>query len=275
MRKPLETSKEMKKQNSRASTVQDELISIRSRLFDQVMEQKEQPKIITRFPHVGPYEAQLSFVKRGKYKSTSYKDPKPFEHRQYEKHVPNFVTSYARDPLNLKLKSQCLSEVHGLHPLTDKRPSRSREKFITHKPVELKWDSRLILTKEPWPAKTVSFTRFKSQRGAHTALMERIEETLSKLWQKEANQKQTASKRKKEAENTWRKGLPVAVSIERYPRRKQQDNSETQRKGWISRSTSIELWKGRMPKPAYIKPEPLGFLLPTGIAQSVEELRCK
>ncbi|XP_008110803.1 uncharacterized protein LOC100554884 [Anolis carolinensis] len=279
MRKRSEKPKELKKQMSRASTIQDELISIRSRLFDQVMEQKkEQPKIITRFPRVGPYEAQLSFVKSGKYKSTIYKDPTPYEYRQYEIGPRKFVTSYARDPQNLKLKLQGLSQVHGLHPLTEKLPSRSRQKFITYKPVERKWDSRLILPKEPWPAKTVSFTRFKSERGTHTTFLERIEETLSKLWQKEADQKQTPSKKKKEAKNTWQKSLNVDVSTKKYSKKEQQDSSENQQKGWHSWSSSIGIGKG-LPKPAclpsYIKPEPLGFLLPTGIAQSVKELRCK
>ncbi|XP_042331654.1 uncharacterized LOC102725191 homolog [Sceloporus undulatus] len=281
IRKPHGQPKELKKQKSKTSTVHDELVGIRSRLFDQVIEPEVQPKIITRFPHVGPYEAQLMFVKMGKFKTTKYQDPRPHDYRQYEQDMPNFVTSYAKDPLNLKLKLQCLSKVHGMHPLTEQKMSpRSKEKIITYKPKELKWDSKLFLPKEPWPAKSGSFTRHKHQQGAHSAFIERVEETLSKLWLKEASQKQAASKREKAAESTCQKRLNVAVSSESYFETEQQINGEKgQQKGRFSQSSYIGQCKWGMPKsaslPAYIKPEPLGFLLPTGIAQSVEELRCK
>lgn len=48
--------------------------------------------------------------------------------------------------------------VHGLHPLMEEKKRVSKEKFITYKPRELKWDPKLLLPKEPWPAKSGSFT---------------------------------------------------------------------------------------------------------------------
>ncbi|XP_061442487.1 uncharacterized protein LOC133365106 [Rhineura floridana] len=273
--KPLGKSKELKKKMS-PSTLYEELHRIRSRLFAPVVEQKEESKIVTRFPHVDPYEAQLMFVKKGKYKSSKYQDPKPFDYRQYESGIPNFVTSYARDPLNLKFKAQCLSKVHGLHPLTEeKRGPRSKEKFITCKPQELKWDSKLLLPKEPWPAKPVSFTRHKSQQSAHSAFIERVEETLSKLWLKEATKKEAQSRRKA-AYRSKQKMQSAAVSIERDFEMEQQASrpqEKSRQKGQLSPSLSIAVQGQGLP--VHIKPEPLGFLLPNGIAQSVEELRCK
>ncbi|KAH0627426.1 hypothetical protein JD844_003099 [Phrynosoma platyrhinos] len=203
IRKPHGKPKELKKKKSNISTVHDKLVGIRSRLFDQVTEQEVQPKIITRFPHVGPYEAQLMFVKMGKFKSTKYQDPKPHDYRQ----------------------------------------------------------------------------RHRRQRGAHSAFIERVEETLSKLWLREACEKQAASKRRKAAESTWQKRLNVAVSTERYSEMEQQVNQKGQQKGRLSQSSSRGRCERGMPKsaslPVYMKPEPLGFFLPTGIAQSVEELTCK
>ncbi|XP_058038727.1 uncharacterized protein LOC131198254, partial [Ahaetulla prasina] len=111
--------------------------------------------------YTGSCEAKLMSVKMGKFTSNIYQDPKPYDYRQYEQGIPDFVTSYDRDPLNLKFKSQCLSKIYGLHLLKDeKKKSSSKERFITHKPQELKWDSKLFLPKEPWPTKTGSFTVF-------------------------------------------------------------------------------------------------------------------
>ncbi|KAF7252499.1 Cytidylate kinase [Varanus komodoensis] len=274
--KPPRKSKGLTKKN--ASTFDEELHSIRSRLFAPVIGQADRPEIITRVPHVGPYEAQLMFVKMGKFKSSKYQDPKPYDYRQYEQDLPDFVTSYARDPLNLKFKSQCLSKVHGLSSFTEeKRGSRLKEKFITYKPKELKWDSRLLLPKEPWPTKSGSFTRHRSQRGAHSAFMDRVEETLSKLWMKEASQKQAESRRKA-ADIKKQKTSNVAIpAVKEQQAKEQQEKSLPKER--LSQSTSKgQLGWGMADRSHFllhIKPEPLGFLLPNGIAQTVEELRCK
>ncbi|KAJ6666634.1 hypothetical protein lerEdw1_020358 [Lerista edwardsae] len=254
-------SKELKKKKKKTitSTVFDELYRIRSSMLFHVIQQEPQPKIITTFPRVGPYEAQLLFVKKGKFKSSKYQDPKPHDYRQYETGIPDFVTSYARDPLNLKLKLQCLSKVHGLHPLTEEKKWVSKERFITYKPRELKWDPKLVLPKEPWPAKSGSFTRHKGHREAHSAFIERVEETLSKRWQEEANQMQGKIRRKPSSLGQ----KSTAASSQRdyamkLARKQQEDNLQE----------ILEQTRRGM----HLKPEPLGFLLPSGIVQSVEEL---
>ncbi|KAJ7322362.1 hypothetical protein JRQ81_018649 [Phrynocephalus forsythii] len=239
-KKPIGKPKELKKK-TKSSSVHEELSRIRSRLFVQVMEPEKQPTIITRFPHVGPYEAQLMFVKMGKFKSSKYQDPKPYDYRQYEKDIPNFVTSIAKDPLNLKFRSQCLSKVHGLQPLKDaKMGSRSMEKFITYKAKELKWDSKLFLPKDPWPTKSGSFTRHRIQRGAHSAFIERVDEVLSKLWLEEAREKKARRSRKKAADSIHQERLSATVSTEKYLDMELWANrAKGLQKGWLSQSPSV------------------------------------
>ncbi|KAM6451050.1 uncharacterized protein C7orf78 homolog isoform 2-T2 [Liasis olivaceus] len=111
--KPIGKPQELKKKKKK-KTIYEELHRIRSGLIVPVIEENKQTKIITRFPHVGPHEAKLMFVKMGKFKSNKYQDPKPYDYRQYEQGIPDFVTSYTRDPLSLKFKSQCLSKSKSL-----------------------------------------------------------------------------------------------------------------------------------------------------------------
>ncbi|XP_067417785.1 putative uncharacterized protein C7orf78 homolog isoform X6 [Emydura macquarii macquarii] len=132
------------------------------------------------------------FVENGKYKTGMYQDPKPHDFRQYETNIPDFVTSYPRDPFNLKFKSQHLNAVHGLQPLKDKQKDTKR-RFITYKPHECKWESGLILPKNPWPPKSASFTRHRRRRGAHTAFLDRVDEKLRTIWQEENDSEELLS----------------------------------------------------------------------------------
>ncbi|XP_066485233.1 putative uncharacterized protein C7orf78 homolog [Tiliqua scincoides] len=263
-------SKELKKKKKKTMTTSTVMLL-------QVIHQEPPPKIITTFPHVGPYEAQLMFVKKGKFKSSKYQDPKPHDYRQYETGIPDFVTSYARDPLNLKFKLQCLSKVHGLHPLKEEKKRVSKERFITYKPQELKWDPKLLLPKEPWPAKSGSFTRHRGHRGAHSAFIERVEETLSKLWQEEANQKQAGSRRKPSSVGQKSPAASSQTDSEMKLIRRQQENKLQKARLPQSPSTGSHEWDDleQVRFGMHLKPQPLGFLLPGGIVQSVEELRYK
>ncbi|XP_048367778.1 uncharacterized protein LOC125441300 [Sphaerodactylus townsendi] len=280
VRKPVGKSKKdpKKREKTTTNTLCEDLQRITSRWILPVIEQQKPPKIITKFPHIGPYEAQLMFVKKGKFKSGKYQDPKPYDFRQFETSIPDFVTSYARDPLNLKFKTQHLSTVYGLQPLKEeKRGSKGR--FITHKPRELKWDSKLILPKEPWPARPCSFTRHKDQRRAHSAFIERVEEVLSKLWQQKAKQKQKES-RKLEA-NAGQKRPSTVVSIEGDSATKLEEkiHKESLQNEILPMLPSTGACSWMRPAQTrlvtHIKSQPLGYLLPAGIVQSVEELRCK
>ncbi|OCT75723.1 uncharacterized protein LOC108718852 [Xenopus laevis] len=146
---------------------------------------KEEPiKFLTRFKALGPLEASTLFVKNGVYPKDRYKDPKPHDFRQYDAGIPDFHTAYPRDPLNLKLKSQHLSYVHGLRPLQEK--SLPVKGFVTHQPAALPWDSNLILPKNPFPPKSASFTRHRRRRGVYSAFMDRVEEKFSASNQKQS-----------------------------------------------------------------------------------------
>ncbi|XP_013923664.1 PREDICTED: uncharacterized protein LOC106550305 [Thamnophis sirtalis] len=279
-RKPVGKFQELKKKEKKKTFFED-LHRIRSGLIvpednlGKTKEEDKQTKIVTRFPYTGSFESKLMFMKMGKCTSNIYQDPKPYDFRQYEQRRPDFVTSYARDPLNLKFKSQCLSKIYGLPALKDeKKKSSSKEKFITHKPKELKWDSKLFLPKEPWPMKACSFTRHRYNRGAPCAIIDRVEETLSKLLLKEAikNQKEI---RRKTAANIKKKLPSISVPIQKQQltgRKKEKNLPKTLH----SPSLSLGRCEWSMAKGlSIVKPEPLGFLLPTGIAQTVQELKYK
>ncbi|XP_040978387.1 uncharacterized LOC102725191 homolog [Aquila chrysaetos chrysaetos] len=85
---------------------------------------------------------------------------------QYEDNLPNLVTSYSRDPLNLKLESQHLN--------IESR-QKSDRRFLTYRPCKSKWDPRMLLPKNPWPPKYASFTRHRQQHGAHTVFLDHVD----------------------------------------------------------------------------------------------------
>ncbi|XP_050748799.1 uncharacterized protein LOC127013812 [Gymnogyps californianus] len=168
------------------SIVMQQLSRLRSRLLLPLSEKKRDlPQLVTCFPQISSYEAKILFVKNGKYKTGVYEDPKPHDYRQYEANLPNLATSYSRDPLNLKLKSQHLNIDPGLEPLKGKQKYSDR-RYLIYKPCESKWDPQLLLPRNPWPPKSASFTRHKRQHGAHTAFLDRVKEKLCWLKQGEA-----------------------------------------------------------------------------------------
>nr|XP_014353894.1 PREDICTED: uncharacterized protein LOC106706875 isoform X2 [Latimeria chalumnae] len=104
----------------------------------------------------------------------------------YQTHFPDFVTRLDRDPFNLRFKSQHLDVGHDLFPIRGEQKDTSVERFITHKPAEKKWDSRLILPKESWPHKSAAYTRYKRRQCSYSGFMHRVSEKLSKIWETEA-----------------------------------------------------------------------------------------
>ncbi|XP_045022453.1 uncharacterized protein LOC112586450 [Bubalus bubalis] len=137
------------------------------------------PKFITTFPRLDSQKAKLMFVESGKYPNGVYLNPKPHDFRQVQSNLPNFVTTYEKDPFGLKFKSQHLSTVSGC-PLLKNGQQNSTERFITYKPCECAWDSKLILPKAPWPVKSASYTRHRRRRDAYSAFMDRVEEKFNK-----------------------------------------------------------------------------------------------
>ncbi|KAM3929245.1 uncharacterized protein C7orf78 homolog [Leptodactylus fuscus] len=162
---------------------------------------KEPQRFITRFKPMGPFEADLLYVKNGVYPKDKYKDLKPHDFRQYEADIPDFITSYPRDPFNLKFKAQGLSSSCELPPIEAKKNRVKVKRFILHKPTDPQWDSRLILPKSPWPPKSASYTRHRRRRGVYSAFMDRVEEKFTARNQiereeKEDNRKYEGKKRR-------------------------------------------------------------------------------
>ncbi|KAM5158325.1 uncharacterized protein C7orf78 homolog [Mantella aurantiaca] len=140
---------------------------------------KQPKKFFTKFKHIGPFEASLMCVKEGFYSKDEYQDPKPHDFRQYETGIPDFATSYSRDPFDLKLKLQCLSSLCELQPTEDRQKRGKVRRLVLHKPAEPAWDPQLILPKSPWPPKSASYTRHRRQRGVYSAFMDRVEEKFT------------------------------------------------------------------------------------------------
>ncbi|XP_062957124.1 LOW QUALITY PROTEIN: uncharacterized protein LOC134380944 [Cynocephalus volans] len=174
--KPSRTIKEeSRRKTSNFSEIMFHLPSIRNPPKKAVS-----PKFITTFPCLDSHKAKLMFVKSGKYPRGVYLNPKPHDFRQYQPDLPNFVTTHERDPFGLKFKSQLLNTVHGSQFLKDDKQKNTAERFITYKPRECTWDSKLILAKAPWPIKSASYTRHRRRRDVYSAFMDRVEEKFMK-----------------------------------------------------------------------------------------------
>ncbi|XP_058154026.1 putative uncharacterized protein C7orf78 homolog [Dasypus novemcinctus] len=137
------------------------------------------PKFVTTFPRLDSHKAKIMFVESEKHPSGIYLNPKPHDFRQYQADLPKFVTTYERDPFDLKFKSQHLSTVHGCQLLKEDQQKKSTERFITYKPRECTWDSKLILPKDPWPITFASYTRHRKERNVYSAFMDRVEEKFT------------------------------------------------------------------------------------------------
>ncbi|XP_028672991.1 uncharacterized protein si:dkey-30e9.6 [Erpetoichthys calabaricus] len=167
----------------RHSTVDE----INRTLLPDIVEKRELPKFVSRYKPPDPHEARVIFVKTGKNPTAVFKDPKPHDFRQYEENITEFVTSYDRDPRNINFKSRHLNTIHLSQQGQDMEQKNTRG-FITYKPAEPKWESKLILPTRPWPLKSASYTRHRRRRGIHTALIDRVDEKLTRIWEMEKQQ---------------------------------------------------------------------------------------
>ncbi|XP_067852009.1 putative uncharacterized protein C7orf78 [Heptranchias perlo] len=194
VRKNVNTSKDFK-------TVE----TSRKVMFPELVLQRRPSNFVCRFKILDPFEAKIMFVKNGKYENGAFKDPKPHDFRQYKTNIPDIVTSFDRDPFNLKFKSKNLNAVHELLPDINQQKGASAQSFDTYKAREVKWDTQLILKKEPWPHKSASYTRHRRHRGINSAFMDRVEEKLTKLWQKEQELQQRQLKQMDTSDSTGNK----------------------------------------------------------------------
>ncbi|XP_039265864.2 putative uncharacterized protein C7orf78 [Styela clava] len=161
---------------------------------------ERRPNFAVYFHILDPSEAKAQFVKDGMYKPPQYEMPKPHDFRQYPPlkslGLPQFMTSYDRDPMGINFKSKHLRTIIGptLQVVTRDVESGSR---ITHEREETpQWDRELILPKAPFPNKMHAFSRHRRMdRSARSAFLERAEVAMSKRAQ-EITLLRQASKRK-------------------------------------------------------------------------------
>ncbi|XP_035267773.1 uncharacterized protein si:dkey-30e9.6 isoform X2 [Anguilla anguilla] len=151
-------------------------------VLPEISQSRELPAFTLRYQPPGGLESKLAFVKKGKYPSTAYSDPKPYDFRQYADNMPDMVTTQKRDPGNLIFKSLHLSIIGGTTPREEIHQRATMKQFDTFKPAEPKWDSQLILPSIPWPPKSASYSRHRRRRGVHSAFMDRVEEKLTDSW---------------------------------------------------------------------------------------------
>ncbi|KAJ8415953.1 hypothetical protein AAFF_G00405100 [Aldrovandia affinis] len=78
-------------------------------VLPEINQGREPPGFTLRYRPPGVLESKLTFVKKGKYPSLAYSDPKPHDFRQYADDTPDIVTTQKKDPGNLYFKSQHLS----------------------------------------------------------------------------------------------------------------------------------------------------------------------
>ncbi|XP_063780454.1 uncharacterized protein C5H7orf78 isoform X2 [Pseudophryne corroboree] len=179
-RKSEEFDVKEKKNTSQISQQRNQLAVIPDHHFLPKLMTSQQPhRFLTRFKDIGPFEASVMYVKHGIYPKDKYNNPKPHDFRQYETGIPEFVTSYSRDPFNLKFKSQRLGSLYEHPPLEAMQTRAKTKRFVLHKPADLMWDSKLILPKISWPPKSASYTRHRRRRGVYSAFMDRVEEKFT------------------------------------------------------------------------------------------------
>ncbi|XP_041650217.1 uncharacterized protein si:dkey-30e9.6 [Cheilinus undulatus] len=137
-------------------------------------QRKEPPDFVTSYRPPDALESEMIFVRTGKYSYGPYKNPKPHNFRPLDEDLPDMVTTYERDPGNLKLKLKTLD----INCCT----REDRTKMDTFKPPEPQWDAGLLLPQTPYPPKSASYTRHGRRRGAYSAFLDRVEEKLSRSW---------------------------------------------------------------------------------------------
>ncbi|XP_055019346.1 uncharacterized protein si:dkey-30e9.6 [Boleophthalmus pectinirostris] len=142
----------------------------------------EIPKFETYYRAPDAAEAEMMFVKNGKYPKEKYKNPTPHNFRPLDEELPHFITSYNKHPDNLQITLHTLDTIHTPSPPHTIKQRKSQ--LDTFRPAEPQWDPSLLLPAGPWPPKSASYTRHRRRRGAYSAFLERVEDKLTRSWQK-------------------------------------------------------------------------------------------
>ncbi|XP_066531599.1 putative uncharacterized protein C7orf78 [Hoplias malabaricus] len=145
-------------------------------------EQMTVPPFNTSYRPPDLLQLKLLFVKSGQFPRDLYANPKAHNFRPGCEKMPEMVTCIEKDPGNLRFKLLSLGAIREDQAVPSILQRDTARKMNTFKPAELKWDTKLILPKSPWPPKSASYTRHRRRRGVHSAFMDRVEEKLTKSW---------------------------------------------------------------------------------------------
>ncbi|XP_006822125.1 uncharacterized protein LOC100374336 [Saccoglossus kowalevskii] len=161
-------------------------------------ERAASPQIVTRFRIPDPYEAKLLYVKHGVYPKGQYKMPKPHDFRGYPPlsalGLDEFDVFYDHDPYDLKFKSERIN-----------MQSIEEVKLYIADPI-------------PCDPKRIDRQRTNRHRRLgrtpHSALMERIEDRLSRKWEQERSANERIQKEIDEQNQKLKEQEQFACDVE-------------------------------------------------------------
>ncbi|XP_072179326.1 putative uncharacterized protein C7orf78 [Diadema setosum] len=161
-------------------------------------------KMLTKFRIADPDAARKQAVKELMHAQERYENPKPHDFRQYPPlgplGLPEFLTHKESDPYNIRFKTKNIDIVYGLPPeLSDRFNGIQMGRDVLVQPP--KFDSSLMHPKGKWPSPSGEFSRYRQRnRSPTTVLMDNVEETLTKRWAKEKEERMRRKKEREEAE---------------------------------------------------------------------------
>ncbi|KAJ0066466.1 hypothetical protein NL108_013496 [Boleophthalmus pectinirostris] len=142
----------------------------------------EIPKFETYYRAPDAAEAEMMFVKNGKYPKEKYKNPTPHNFRPVTFDGPSTRKVTQHTFKMAPFTFVCVCPVHTPSPPHTIKQRKSQ--LDTFRPAEPQWDPSLLLPAGPWPPKSASYTRHRRRRGAYSAFLERVEDKLTRSWQK-------------------------------------------------------------------------------------------
>ncbi|XP_046356191.2 uncharacterized protein LOC124135058 [Haliotis rufescens] len=155
---------------------------------------QKEAKFVTRFHIPRPFTAKKQFVKDGMYPAKEYETPQRHDFRRYPPikslGLPEFLTDHEKDPYDIRFNTDHLNTIHGLTLGCVERDLVNDRQMAPAMPSQPKYESELVLSRDPWPTKSGAYTRHRRRnRQAYSAFMERVETELVTQWAREKLEK--------------------------------------------------------------------------------------
>ncbi|XP_064647765.1 uncharacterized protein LOC135500306 [Lineus longissimus] len=156
----------------------------------RVTQSMDKPEFIRRFHIVDSEEARQAFVREGQFPTEPYEPPKPHDFRGYPSikklGLDEFLTSYERDPFNIKFHTNHPRTIVGQALGVTERDIDPGPDFAPPLKQPPKWEVELHHPQDPFPNRPRDYTRYRRRnRDVHSAFMDRVDETLTVKWCKE------------------------------------------------------------------------------------------